>query len=272
MERERQKKLSRRRSKGRRGIVFLAIVLLIGTVCAVNLVTKGRDGGDVEWDQLTELSREYPQIKDILHRAQEYPPELLELLLRNQETVDFVYSYPDEKDSVPPDTVGHVIQGEFPLLMQWDKRWGYVEYGDGMIALTGCGPTTLAMAVCGLTGQNTITPVTVANYAAKAGYYAKGVGSKWTLMSEGCREFGLVAQELPLVRGKIVNALESGSPVICSMRAGDFTTSGHFILLTGMEDGQFRVNDPNSRANSERLWDYDTLAPQISNLWAFTLG
>ena len=44
------------------------------------------------------------------------------------------------------------------------------------------------------------------------------------------------------------------------------------VLLIGVEDGKFRVNDPNRRSNSEKLWDYDTLAPQIRNLWAYTLA
>ena len=35
-----------------------------------------------------------------------------------------------------------------------------------------------------------------------------------------------------------------------------------------MEDGQFRVNDPNSYENSERLWTYEELESQIRNIWA----
>jgi hypothetical protein len=54
------------------------------------------------------------------------------------------------------------------------------------------------------------------------------------------------------------------------MRPGDFTTSGHFIVLTGEADGKITVCDPNSRQRSEALWDYETLAPQIKNLWAYT--
>ena len=34
----------------------------------------------------------------------------------------------------------------------------------------------------------------------------------------------------------------------------------------------FRVNDPNRRANSEKLWSYETLEPQIRNLWAISVG
>ena len=60
--------------------------------------------------------------------------------------------------------------------------------------------------------------------------------------------------------------------IICSVRPGDFTTTGHFILLAGLEEGGIRVNDPNSPQNSEKLWAYETLEPQIRNLWAFLLA
>ena len=51
------------------------------------------------------------------------------------------------------------------------------------------------------------------------------------------------------------------------MGPGAFTTTGHFIVLTGCEDGMIRVNDPNSRKNSEKLWTYEEIAGSIRNLW-----
>ena len=71
-------------------------------------------------------------------------------------------------------------------------------------------------------------------------------------------------------RDEIFAELESGHPIICSMRPGDFTSTGHFIVLVGIEDGKIRVNDPNSRVRSGQLWEYETLEYQINNLWAFT--
>lgn len=55
-------------------------------------------------------------------------------------------------------------------------------------------------------------------------------------------------------------------------RPGDFTSTGHFIVLVGIEDGKIRVNDPNSRARSQVLWEYDRLESQINNLWSYTAG
>ena len=219
-------------------------------------------------DELKALADSHPEVQPLLDHPGRYPDALLELAARNPEALDFVLDYPQKKDEPAAQTVGEVQQGEFPQLLQWDERWGYQTYGDGLMGLTGCGPTVLSMAVCGLTGDNTITPWVVAQYAQEAGWYVDGSGSSWDLMREGCRHYGLEAEELPLDEGIVTRELERGHPVICSMGPGDFTTSGHFILLTGMEDGQICLHDPNRPSNSEKRWNLDTLAPQIRNLWA----
>ena len=51
------------------------------------------------------------------------------------------------------------------------------------------------------------------------------------------------------------------------MGAGDFTSTGHYIVITGLKDGMFVVNDPNSVENSEMLWSYERIEDQIRNLW-----
>lgn len=79
-----------------------------------------------------------------------------------------------------------------------------------------------------------------------------------------------MSEELPLTESAVTGALSEGRPIICSVRPGDFTTTGHFILLTGIAEEGIRVNDPNSPQNSDRLWTYAELEPQIRNLWAFS--
>ena len=228
--------------------------------------------GDDLQTQLQELAREEPRAGELLSHLEDYPQELLELAVRNPETVDFVADYPQEKDRAPAETVEEAERGTIPLLLQWDPRWGCAQYGDGPMALNGCGPTALSMVICGLTGDRTATPYAVAQYAQEMGYYVDGVGTSWELMSAGGAQFGVTARELPLSQSVMENALEAGEPIVCSVGPGDFTTSGHFIVLAGVEDGKFQVRDPNRRSTSEKLWDYDTLAGQITNLWAFSLA
>ena len=59
----------------------------------------------------------------------------------------------------------------------------------------------------------------------------------------------------------------AGEPIIAIIGPGDFTSSGHFIVLSAYAEGKIRVNDPNSKSRSAQLWDYEILAPQIRNLW-----
>ena len=65
-------------------------------------------------------------------------------------------------------------------------------------------------------------------------------------------------------------ALDQGKLIVCSMRPGDFTTSGHYILLYDYDDTGFYITDSNRVSNSSRTRDYATLSPQIKNLWAIS--
>ena len=91
--------------------------------------------------------------------------------------------------------------------------------------------------------------------------------TSWTLISEGGVKLGLDVTEIPLVEKRMKDNLEVGNPIICAMGAGDFTSSGHYIVLVGLEDGKFRVNDPNSPEKSSMLWSYEQIQGQIRNLW-----
>jgi hypothetical protein len=161
------------------------------------------------------------------------------------------------------------LEAEIPLLLQSDKRWGSIAYGDSDIAQAGCAPTCLSMVIIGLTKNEKATPDAVAMYSEQKGYYVEGTGTMWTLMTEGCQKYDIIGEEISLSKNAIWEALEAKHPIICSMRPGDFTTEGHFIVLTGIKDGKITLNDPNSRSNSKKTWSYEQLEPQIKNLWAF---
>lgn len=276
----RRRKAARRRVRRRqaRGVLCLCALALLGTLWAVRL--PGRRIPEAAAADPVQAASTVPSPAgdEETRRAAIladtdgiWPDSLRELLERHPDALDFVEGYPDHKDDAPADSIGTVEAGTFPLLLQWDPRWGYVRYGDDLLAVTGCGPTCLAMAAAGLTGDDTITPAAVADRAQRDGYWVDGVTS-WALMTDGCGTWGLVSEELPLSESTITEALNDGRPIICSVRPGDFTTTGHFILLAGVEDGSIRVNDPNSPQNSARTWTYAELEPQIRNLWAFSLS
>lgn len=271
----------RRRRKRKIRVLSVGVVLLlvIGCILSVVLLTGFGTWGKIEVNgSLSKVGgssydneNDFEYVKkyiEIMNKSDEYPKKLINLLKNNMETVNFVYNYPKKKNDEPTDSVGDVSAGEIPKLLQWDEGWGYAEYGDDIIAISGCGPTALSMVAVGLTGDDSITPYKVAKYAEENGYYVEGTGTSWSLMTEGCRQFGVEGSELPLDESVIFSALEEGNPIICSMGPGDFTDKGHFIVMTGTEDGKIQVNDPNSKTRS-RLWEYETLAEQIRNLWSF---
>lgn len=257
----------RKRRRIRRIIKCIFCIALIIPVITVVLWARDMITGR---GNLAVMALTDPKVREVVAHKDQYPEELIELLENNAETADFVLGYPEKKDTAPAETIGDVTQGEIPLLLQWDERWGYAYYADDMIAVNGCGPTAIAMVAAGLTGDNTVTPYKVAQFSAGNGYYAGDSGTSWSLMTEGAQQFGIYGEEMGLSEDEVFSALENGHPIICSMRPGDFTTTGHFIVLTGVEDGKIRVNDPNSRVRSGKLWDYSRLEYQINNMWVYT--
>lgn len=207
----------------------------------------------------------------VLNHADEYPQSLLTLLENNPETAGFVKGYLTEAEKEHKiDLSSEVKKGVIPSFLQWDKRWGYETYGNDMIAITGCGPTCLSMVVCGLTGDTSWSPLKVARFAEENEYYEAGNGSKWSLMSSGAEELGLTAKELPLDENKVKEELGQGNPIICIMGPGDFTTSGHYIVMRGLSsDGQILINDPNSKKRTKEKWDFEDISSQIRNLWVY---
>ena len=198
-----------------------------------------------------------------------WPDELIRLLAGNRDTRDFVLNYPLEKDLTHAVDLEEYVHSEtVPLLFQWDRRWGYREYGNELMGLSGCGPTCLSMVCLYLLRDAVYTPGYIAEFAERNGYCSPGNGSEWTLISVGGRELGLDVVEIPLDEARIIRNLEAGNPIICVMGPGDFTSTGHFVVMTGYAVGKIQINDPNSPARSRMLWDYDAIKDQIRNLWA----
>lgn len=224
-------------------------------------------------EKLQILSRSTPAVKKILNHIDEYPEEILDLLLRNPETMDFVSDYPKNKNGSKdkPNISEEIKHEKVPHFLQWDKRWGYDSYGNSCIAISGCGPTCLSMVYTALTKNSDYDPKTMAAFSSRNGYYIEGSGTSWELMTNGARQLGLSSRELSLSASGIKEALNSGKLIIASLGPGDFTTSGHFIVICSTDKtGNFRVLDPNSKEKSKKTWSYEKLSEQILNLWTFS--
>lgn len=260
-------------------IVLLIIFLMVISVFDIPSLFKGIGYSQMEnkynidegtFDKLSRMSRDNDDIMTILENAGDYPEPMLKLLAKDEDALDFVKNYPKMKNSKEvPKKVELKFWEDFPLLIQWDEKWGYLKYGDGNIGINGCAPTALSMVITGLTRNENITPYTVARYAEKNGYYMEGVGTRWALLTDGAEAFGVKGRPLQLSKSAMMSALENGSPIICSVGPGDFTSTGHFIVITNAEKGKFKVNDPNSKKNSNRLWSYEDLSHQIKSMWYY---
>ena len=234
--------------------------------------TSPRKLGEQELNYtLKQLARKNEKFQEIYEKREELPWGLKASVCNYPEMIDFVLGFFHQKDFEAGYTKAELEQ-KYPLLLQWDKRWGYHPYGGYNVATSGCAPTCLAMVAFGLTRDEEITPDVVGDYAMKQKYYLPGTGTKWALLSEGAEQFGLHAIFLERDEELIREKLENGMPVICSMKEGNFTSIGHFIVLTGLdEDGLVCVNDPNSLARSERRWKLSTVISQTKQMWGYTL-
>ena len=219
--------------------------------------------------RLEELGKENTGIAAICRNSSQYPEAMLTALANNPEMADYVAGYLSGSGS----TAGSLTQAEkeqaFPLLLQWDPRWGYRSYGsDSYIGVSGCGPTCLAMAMYSLTGDESMTPDRIADYALENGYYVEGTGTAWALMKDFPRFYGIKVTEPEISEYALRTELDQGSILICAMGKGEFTAAGHFIVIYGYDREGFQVNDPNCVARSRKRWGFDEIRGQIKNVWA----
>ena len=164
------------------------------------------------------------------------------------------YRATDSDFITPPSTTNNNTttnsrtNNKFVFYNQSDARWSDSKIGDRKMKDAGCGPTSLAMAISQLTGEQ-ITPDTVAKLGQEhlPGY------SKFSL-------FPSVAEKLNMnyTEGRdgrfILDNLQRGIPVILSGRTNaegtPYTSEGHVVTATKVKDGRIFVNDPRGKEYS----------------------
>ena len=224
--------------------------------------------------RLEELAEDKEVIAEIYRNSSRYPEDMLDALANNPEMADFVDHFLTS-DTRP---TGRGLtkaekQQEYPLFLQWDPRWGYVEYGDGSnIGLAGCGPTCLSMMLYYLLGDENITPDVIAEYSMENGYYMSGTGTAWKLLEDVAAVYGVSVDQPKASEKTLKNALDQGEIVICSMKPGDFTAGGHFVVIYGYDEEGFLINDPNCVARSRQRWTYEEIGRQIKHTWVYGKG
>lgn len=141
--------------------------------------------------------------------------------------------------------------GDYVYFNQTDPIWNN---NNLSLRSAGCGPTAVAICISNLT-QKFVSPVTVAEWAKKEGYYSSS-GSLHSAIPAMASHWNLQCRGLYKNKKEIEKALRSGHMVVGLMGPGYFTRAGHFIsLLTINKKGMVEVADVGSRARSQKTYD-----------------
>jgi hypothetical protein len=147
--------------------------------------------------------------------------------------------------------------GSVVYYSQKDPRWAQHPYpysGDPdnvearTMATSGCGPTSMAMIIATLTGNQSATPDKIADENL-AGGYRNADGTTWAAFTNVLPRYGLRVEQINNTdTDRLATALRGGGLAIGSFGPGVFTTGGHILVIRAVtEEGNFLVADPNDR-------------------------
>lgn len=198
-----------------------------------------------------------------------YPDKFFDLMVKDPSSIPFVIDYPariNDSRNYAKATDEEISNG-VPLFLQWDTRWGYHKFKNGVVGPDGCGAACIAMTAVYLTGDASLTPDAISDYIADNGCFIGGSGLSWSFFDKDIKHYGISTKSVSNNENKMKDALDKGNPIIVSVGPGDFTRKGHFIVLTGYNDNGFIINDPYSLVNSQKQWTYERLKSQIRSMW-----
>lgn len=164
---------------------------------------------------------------------------------------------------------------------QNDSKWGGLSYAvDGersTIKSAGCGPTAMADVLAAIVSPY-IDPVTCASWARQHNYKVRNSGTSYNYPVAQGAAYGVNVRRLNTsnVYGKSANAvhtqalaeLQKGNWLIACMGKGNWTSSGHYIVAYGYEDGYVYINDPASTAVKRAKNTWELFKSQVKYYWA----
>ena len=160
--------------------------------------------------------------------------------------------------------------------LQTDPRWGALDYSaqgeKTNIAVSGCGPTAMAM-VLATWADPRVTPQSECAWALAHGYKAPHQGTYYGYFAPAAKRFGLTCRMLNGVtlygkpdspyHAQARAALDRGDLVIACMGKGLWTSSGHFVLVWKIEGNTVYLNDPASTRAIRTQGDYALFRRQV---------
>lgn len=179
---------------------------------------------------------------------------------------DGMFQYADEIATVEPLGDVRFTDGitEVVYFNQRDARYANQPYGTDNIGGYGCGPTSMSIVISSLT-DTTVDPAEMARWAYEHGYWCSKSGSYHSLIPNAAKAWGLPVEGCTASEPqRILDALSEGKLVVAIMTKGHFTSSGHFIVLRGVQDGEILVADPASYSRSQKTWAFSIILNEAS--------
>ena len=164
--------------------------------------------------------------------------------------------------------------------LQTDPRWGSLDYSapgeKTTIAASGCGPTAMAM-VLATWADPAVNPRTECAWALAHGFKAPHQGTYYGYFEAAGRRYGLKTYRLNYTNlygndrsayhAQARDALDRGDLVIACMGKGNWTSSGHYVLVWDIQGNTICINDPASTKASRVRGDYAVFKRQVKYYW-----
>lgn len=166
--------------------------------------------------------------------------------------------------------------------LQTDPRWKNVDYSakgeSTTIGASGCGPTSMAM-VLATWADPKVTPKTECAWALhhNPSYKAPHQGTYYSYFVPAAERYGLKCQQLNTAsiygnskspyHATAKAALYRGDLVIACMGKGNWTRSGHYVLVWWVEGNIVYINDPASTRADRVRGDYSLFCQQVKYYW-----
>ncbi len=163
---------------------------------------------------------------------------------------------------------------------QNDSRWGGLPYAvDGessTVKSAGCGPTALADVLAAIVSPY-IDPVTCASWARMKGYKVYKSGTSYSYPVAQAAYYGVVVRRLNTsnvygyphlaVHIQALEELQKGNWLIACMGKGLWTSSGHYVVAYGYQNGMVYINDPASTKAARACNSWDIFKSQVKYYW-----
>lgn len=191
--------------------------------------------------------------------------------IKQEPVVELTYAEKINKNIKDKKYTNHL---DIPLFLQTDDRWKDTPYGSGSdegnnLAINGCAILSLAMITSFLDGTETL-PSAILNWSGN-NYFMEGQGTAWAIFHDFAEMKGYQYEELGVDFAAVETHIAAGHPVIISVQPGMFTETGHIMVVSGTNNGNFWLNDPNDteeKGHSGREFTQAELANDAYNFWA----